>query len=311
MPNTGTPEVEQRRIELRGALGVDAGRAAGEHHRQRVAGLDLLDRGGVRHDLGVDPRLAHPAGDQLRILRPEVDDQHGPGRRCTAQSGSAGFGHEPASLVAARIPAVGCRPCAGQRRHPARTGRRWRRGDPIPDPDRPCICSSAGSPAAPSATSTCGRSCAGTTRSPRPASARWSCSTRPTRNCGATSASCRSRWSATRPRGSTTSSASAPRRVPCCTPGHCHGGDASGFRHGSNMNMHPTGGHLGLPGDFLIGPDGRVLACKHGRHANDQWSVDELLALRLQRKRLTHRGNGLRVALEGHAPQRRLALGVA
>ena len=43
-------------------------------------------------------------------------------------------------------------------------------------------------------------------------------------------------------------------------------------------NPHPTGGHLGLPADFLIARDGRVLACKHGRHANDQWTVDELLA---------------------------------
>jgi hypothetical protein len=41
----------------------------------------------------------------------------------------------------------------------------------------------------------------------------------------------------------------------------------------------PTGGRLGLPGDFLIAPDGRVLASKLGRHANDQWSVDELLGL--------------------------------
>ena len=37
--------------------------------------------------------------------------------------------------------------------------------------------------------------------------------------------------------------------------------------------------HLGLPADFLIGSDGRVLATKYGRHADDQWSVDELLAL--------------------------------
>ncbi|MEO3759675.1 peroxiredoxin-like family protein [Mycobacterium sp. B14F4] len=36
-------------------------------------------------------------------------------------------------------------------------------------------------------------------------------------------------------------------------------------------------GHLGLPADFLIRPDGRVLASKYGRHADDQWSVDELL----------------------------------
>jgi peroxiredoxin len=35
--------------------------------------------------------------------------------------------------------------------------------------------------------------------------------------------------------------------------------------------------HLGLPADFLIGPDGRVLAAKFGTYAADQWSVDELL----------------------------------
>ena len=41
----------------------------------------------------------------------------------------------------------------------------------------------------------------------------------------------------------------------------------------------PEGGRLGLPGDFLIAPGGRVVASKLGRHADDQWSVDELLAL--------------------------------
>lgn len=40
----------------------------------------------------------------------------------------------------------------------------------------------------------------------------------------------------------------------------------------------PDGGRLGLPADFLIAPDGRVIAHKHGSHADDQWSVDELLA---------------------------------
>lgn len=39
------------------------------------------------------------------------------------------------------------------------------------------------------------------------------------------------------------------------------------------------GGHTGLPADFLIAPDGALLALKYGRHADDQWSVDELLAL--------------------------------
>lgn len=38
------------------------------------------------------------------------------------------------------------------------------------------------------------------------------------------------------------------------------------------------GGRLGLPADFLVGRDGTVLASKYGAHADDQWSVDELLA---------------------------------
>jgi hypothetical protein len=38
-------------------------------------------------------------------------------------------------------------------------------------------------------------------------------------------------------------------------------------------------GRLGLPADFLIAPDGRTVARKYGRHAYDQWTVDELLAL--------------------------------
>jgi peroxiredoxin len=44
-------------------------------------------------------------------------------------------------------------------------------------------------------------------------------------------------------------------------------------------SIFPDGGRLGLPADFLIAPDGRVLACKYGTHAYDQWSVDELLRL--------------------------------
>jgi peroxiredoxin len=38
-------------------------------------------------------------------------------------------------------------------------------------------------------------------------------------------------------------------------------------------------GSLGLPGDFLIGSDGRVIASKYGEHAYDQWTVDEVLGL--------------------------------
>jgi len=44
-------------------------------------------------------------------------------------------------------------------------------------------------------------------------------------------------------------------------------------------SLTPHGGRLGLPGDFLIAPDGRVTACKYGEHADDQWSVDDVLRL--------------------------------
>jgi peroxiredoxin len=35
----------------------------------------------------------------------------------------------------------------------------------------------------------------------------------------------------------------------------------------------------GLPAEFLVGPDGRVLAAKYGTTADDHWEIDEILAL--------------------------------
>ncbi len=37
--------------------------------------------------------------------------------------------------------------------------------------------------------------------------------------------------------------------------------------------------HTGLPSDFLIDTEGRVIAMKHGTRVDDHWSVDELLDL--------------------------------
>lgn len=45
----------------------------------------------------------------------------------------------------------------------------------------------------------------------------------------------------------------------------------------------PAGGRWGLPADFLVGTDGRLIAAKYGQHANDHWSVDDALALALTR----------------------------
>jgi peroxiredoxin len=40
-----------------------------------------------------------------------------------------------------------------------------------------------------------------------------------------------------------------------------------------------TGGPLGLPAEFLVGPDGRIRAAHYGKHAYDQWPVETLLDL--------------------------------
>lgn len=54
-----------------------------------------------------------------------------------------------------------------------------------------------------------------------------------------------------------------------------------GLRHNESLigGLAPGENHLGKPADFLIGPDGAIRACKYGVHADDQWSVDEMLDL--------------------------------
>ena len=39
------------------------------------------------------------------------------------------------------------------------------------------------------------------------------------------------------------------------------------------------GGHAGLPAEFLIDAAGRIRAVHYGAHADDQWSVETLLAV--------------------------------
>lgn len=47
----------------------------------------------------------------------------------------------------------------------------------------------------------------------------------------------------------------------------------------SHLSEGGEAGHSGMPADFLIAPAGRIVACHYGRYADDQWSVDALLAL--------------------------------
>jgi peroxiredoxin len=45
------------------------------------------------------------------------------------------------------------------------------------------------------------------------------------------------------------------------------------------MPLMPNGGILGLPADFLVAPDGTLRAAHYGAHADDHWSVDEVIRL--------------------------------
>ena len=76
MPSTGTPE---SKIAC-GARGepvlVHRFRPAGEDHAARLHGVEGF--GGLleRHDLAIDPLLAHAPRDQLGHLRAEIDDEN-------------------------------------------------------------------------------------------------------------------------------------------------------------------------------------------------------------------------------------------
>ena len=76
MPSTGTPEAENFGIALRRPRLVHAGRPAGEDDPLRGQLADPLGRDVVADDLAIDVLLPHPPGDQLRILRAEVEHQH-------------------------------------------------------------------------------------------------------------------------------------------------------------------------------------------------------------------------------------------
>lgn len=45
------------------------------------------------------------------------------------------------------------------------------------------------------------------------------------------------------------------------------------------VNLKMNHGPTGLPADFLLGADGRVLAAKYGKTADDNWEVDDVLRL--------------------------------
>jgi len=67
-------EIKQFRIAQGCAGGVDAGRAAGEDEAVRLQHGHARGRQVVAHDLAEDVLFADAAGDELAVLRAEVED---------------------------------------------------------------------------------------------------------------------------------------------------------------------------------------------------------------------------------------------
>src|SRR5207244_3244656 len=68
-------EVKQFRIAARSARLIDARRASGKNDARWLQGADALRRQVVADDLAKDIQLAHAPGDQLAVLRAEIEDQ--------------------------------------------------------------------------------------------------------------------------------------------------------------------------------------------------------------------------------------------
>ena len=72
----GNAELKDGRVDGRGVFFVDAGRAAGEDDAGGLQFAHALGRDVVPDDLAEDVLLAHPAGDQLTVLRAEIEDEN-------------------------------------------------------------------------------------------------------------------------------------------------------------------------------------------------------------------------------------------
>ena len=95
-PEQRDPGLEEALVGQRSVLLVDARRPAGEHDGGVAAGEHALDGLGARQDLGVDAQLADAAGDQLRVLAPEIEDRDPAGHRgSTAASPASGRAGRP------------------------------------------------------------------------------------------------------------------------------------------------------------------------------------------------------------------------
>ena len=76
MPSTGMPSSNNRGSHFGAILGVHAGRPAREDQPLRRELAHPVGRDVVPHDLAIHVLLADPSGDQLHVLRAEVEHEH-------------------------------------------------------------------------------------------------------------------------------------------------------------------------------------------------------------------------------------------
>lgn len=101
----GNAKFQQFRLELRGAIGVHGGRAAGQNQGGRVLGLDFFNGGRVWDYLGVHRRLAYATSNKLCVLGAKVHHEDW-ARSCCRLSHTGSLTHpRPAAVnIAARGP---------------------------------------------------------------------------------------------------------------------------------------------------------------------------------------------------------------
>ena len=73
-PENRDSKFKDGRVALRRIRGIDARGAAREDDSFRILRPDRRRRRMVRHDFAVDPAFADPAGDQLTVLRTEIEN---------------------------------------------------------------------------------------------------------------------------------------------------------------------------------------------------------------------------------------------
>ncbi|PAV71363.1 hypothetical protein WR25_00005 [Diploscapter pachys] len=68
--------IEEALRHARAVLGRDRGRTTGQDDAGRLDPVEGLVGGLEGRDLRIDPSLSHPAGDELRDLAAEIDDEN-------------------------------------------------------------------------------------------------------------------------------------------------------------------------------------------------------------------------------------------